>query len=343
MLMGSLFVLGAVMYGTSYAFSSYVIVEPEFLQSNLTPTIGYYAHATEPTPLSNPDGEAAPVAPTAVQESMESLENIVLLPVVGDHKNPDQNGETGLVHAIDVDELIQAQESDNLPADGDVPILPTSTPTPLPTSTPLPLITQEILENEAAVVSTPEGEEPETSLGNEKEEESPTPEPPQSDPSQPVVRLKIPRIKVERAVVEIGAHPEKGWDTDSLYATKNRPDLVGHLAGSALPGEGSNIVLAGHNYDWGIFQWNGVFYNLRRLKPGDKIFAFTQGGERHTYFVHKVKEIPFKNGNEEELFKHAKHLGPTETERLTLVTCSGANLLNWNKRVYVIAFPDAGE
>ncbi len=164
-------------------------------------------------------------------------------------------------------------------------------------------------------------------------------------PSQPVVRLKIPNISVDRAVVEIGLVPGKNggmqWDSDSLFATSSRQDLVGHLDGSALPGESSNIVMVGHNYDWGIFQWNGVFYNLKRLKPGDKIILFSQGGQRLVYRVERVKEIPFTNQNEEELFKHFKHMGPTESERLTLVTCGGANLWKWNKRVYVIAYPQS--
>jgi LPXTG-site transpeptidase (sortase) family protein len=151
---------------------------------------------------------------------------------------------------------------------------------------------------------------------------------------------------VDRVVVDIGLIPGKNggmqWDSDSLFATSSRQDLVGHLDGSALPGESSNIVLVGHNYDWGIFQWNGVFYNVKRLKPGDKIILFSQGGQRRVYRVERVKEIPFNNnGNDEELFKHFKHMGPTESERLTLVSCGGANLWKWNKRVYVIAYPQS--
>jgi len=342
MLMGSLFVLGAVMYGTSYAVSSYVIVEPEYLQSNVTPTIGYYARELLPTPFpQKPAGEhpeiALDVSPTLEVTAQESSKNIILLPVVGGQGGSSHPGEAASKPSVDVDEMIQNQESDILPSDADISLL-------LPTSTPTPVPTQSVPEQGDSGGPDPEGQElkspSETPAGAQPEEVTPTPEPVKSEPSQPVVRLKIPRLKVERAVVEIGAHPEKGWDTDSLFATKNRPDLVGHLQGSALPGEGSNIVLAGHNYDWGIFQWNGVFINLRQLQPGDKIFVFTQGGEKHTYIVQQVKEIPFKSGSEEELFKHAKHMGPTESERLTLITCSGANLLNWNKRIYVIAYPE---
>lgn len=342
MLMGSLFVLGAVMYGTSYAVSSYIIVEPEYLQSNVTPTIGYYARESQPTPFpQKPAGEhpeiALEVSPTLEATAQDSSKNIIMLPVVGGSGDSSQTGEAASEPSINVDEMIRNQESEILPSDADITLL-------LPTATPTPVPTQTAPEQVDSGGSEPEGQElespAETGAVNQSEGVTPTPQPVKSEPSQPVVRLKIPRLNVERAVVEIGSHPDKGWDTDSLFATKNRPDLVGHLAGSALPGEASNIVLAGHNYDWGIFQWNGVFINLKQLQPGDKIFVFTQGGDKHTYIVHQVKEIPFKSGSEEELFKHAKHLGPTESERLTLITCSGANLLNWNKRVYVIAYPE---
>ena len=153
MLMGSLFILVALMYSTSYAISSYAIVEPEYLQSNVTPTIGFYAQALEPTPYLNSTVEAVASSPTAVLEKKEDAQNIVLLPVVGDRRNSEQDGEAVPARAIDVDEMIQSQESDNLTADVDVPVLPTSTPTPTPT--------QEILETEAIEVPQPEGGEPE--------------------------------------------------------------------------------------------------------------------------------------------------------------------------------------
>ena len=163
-------------------------------------------------------------------------------------------------------------------------------------------------------------------------------------PPEPIARLKIPKLKVERAVVDIGMVGNKktgqDWDTDSLFATRKRKDLVGHLEGSALPGEGSNIILVGHNYDWGIYQWNGVFHDLKKLRKGNQIILYTKDGEEHVYEVETVKEIPFSSGSQKELERHLNFLMPSESERLTLVSCGGANFWLWNKRVYVIATPE---
>jgi len=330
MLLGLSFTLGAALYGTSYVLASHTASNTRYLESIIKPTLGVYEALALPT--------MGPQS-TAVLE-LEVFEVVEQIMTVQDQSSPVSTQDAGKV--VQETEATMKASSDQLagptasptasptatryvagvdPFELQPPPTETPTPTATPTETPTPTVTPTPL---PSATPAPTEELP--------------PEP--VEPSQPIVRLKIPRLSVERAVVEIGVHLEKGWDTDALFATKNRPDLIGHLQGSALPGEGSNIVLAGHNYDWGIFQWNGVFFNIKQLRAGDEILAFTQGGERHVYIVEKVKEIPFTGGNDDELFKHAKHLGPTETERLTLITCSGANLLNWNKRVYVIAYPE---
>lgn len=154
-------------------------------------------------------------------------------------------------------------------------------------------------------------------------------------PSQPVVRLLIPRLKIKRAVVDIGLTANQQWNTDRLFANQNRPDLVGHLLGSALPGESSNIVLVGHNYDYNAA---GVFVNLNKLKAGDRITLVTEDGQEHVYEVAKVKVVPY-SGTGNGLDRHLRFMGPTPSETLTLVTCGGANIGFFNKRVYVVAYP----
>jgi LPXTG-site transpeptidase (sortase) family protein len=172
---------------------------------------------------------------------------------------------------------------------------------------------------------------------------SPTPELIQPQPvyrgPDPIVRLVISRLKVKRAVVEIGVvDPRSGgmeWDTDRLFDTQNRPDLIGHLEGSANPGESGNIVLVGHNY---TYTGNGVFVNLQKLETGDKITVYTESGQELVYQVTKVKLVPY-SGDGSELERHLRFLDPTPEERLTLVTCGGANIGFFNKRVYVVAEP----
>jgi LPXTG-site transpeptidase (sortase) family protein len=164
----------------------------------------------------------------------------------------------------------------------------------------------------------------------------PPPQPVVVAPSQPIIRLSIPRLQVKCAVVDIGIINRTGnpeWDTDRLFATKNRPDLVGHLEGSALPGESGNIVLVGHNYD---YVGNGVFVNLHKVQEGDEISVTTEGGDDYVYRVIKVKQVPYP-GNSSDQERHMRFLGATPDERLTLVTCGGVNIGVFNKRVYVIA------
>lgn len=163
-------------------------------------------------------------------------------------------------------------------------------------------------------------------------------------PSNPVVYLEIPRLKVKRAVVPIGMRPERSggmsWDTDAIFATNNRPDLVGHLVGSAYPGQGGNIILVGHNYNQVDYGWEGVFVAIKTLQAGDRILIRGEDGREYFYVVQQVKQVPWRSQSAKELEKHLKFLGPVKSERLTLVTCGGANIWPFPARVYVIAIPE---
>jgi LPXTG-site transpeptidase (sortase) family protein len=346
MLLGISIVMGAALFGANYALSAFQVSNNVYLESTIMPTLGIYSWQLGPTltpfdPQSDISrrGETLLVQPLAVQPAPVAIYTPTVEPI-SPTRSPTyvhtQSVPTYTPTAVqDIPTAVGAQEM----ADGEMLIQPTLTPTSDQSAPHIAETTSEVvpISTDTAITETQIAPTITAAL-------TPTHAP--VSPSQPVVRLKIPNIKVDRAVVDIGLVPGKNggmqWDSDSLFATSNRQDLVGHLNGSALPGESSNIVLVGHNYDWGIFQWNGVFYNVKRLKPGDKIILFSHGGERRVYRVDKVKEIPFNNnGNDDELFKHFKHMGPTESERLTLVTCGGANLWKWNKRVYVIAYPQS--
>ena len=159
----------------------------------------------------------------------------------------------------------------------------------------------------------------------------------------PVVRLVIPSIGVNRTVVPMGFKKGSGkqptWNTDALFANGNRSDLVGQMITSVNPGDGSNIVLVGHNYNDGLYAWEGVFVNLQNVKPGDQITLFTESGAEFTYIVQNVKKVPWRKQSSAELEKHQKFLWPTEKEQLTLVTCGGEVLWTWSARIYVVATP----
>jgi LPXTG-site transpeptidase (sortase) family protein len=161
--------------------------------------------------------------------------------------------------------------------------------------------------------------------------ESPTPTPRPS--TGPIVRLVIPRLDIDSAVIPIG------WDTEQLFASQNRPDLVGHLKTSVNPGDGSNVVLVGHNYNNSGYNWTGVFHKLNSLETGDKIKVYTQNGGKFIYKVKKVKQLPWEEKKGVELEKHLGYIWPKPNEQLTLVTCGGDFLWTWSARVYVVALP----
>lgn len=161
--------------------------------------------------------------------------------------------------------------------------------------------------------------------------------------SGPIVRLVVPSLNIDRAVIEVGLKKTSGsqltWNTDVLFSTNNRPDLVGQASTSVNPGDGGNIILIGHNYNNGWYSPEGVFLNIHQLKQGSKIMVYTRDGGEYQYEVKLVKKVPWREQNGNELEKHHKYLWPTENEQLTLVTCGGANFGIWSARIYVVATP----
>lgn len=169
---------------------------------------------------------------------------------------------------------------------------------------------------------------------------TPTPTPTPVPSAGPVVRLVIPRLDIDRAVVPLKQQRDSSgrirYDTAALFATSSRSDLVGQVATSVNPGDGSNIVLVGHNYNRGWYAWEGVFVDLHKLKTGDKVVLFTENGDKHTYQVKRVKEIPWSSKTNAEIQKHSRYLGPSAEEKVTLMTCGGVFGV-WGARVYVVA------
>lgn len=78
---------------------------------------------------------------------------------------------------------------------------------------------------------------------------------------------------------------------------------AGHYNGSRFPGEGSNVVLAGHR--------NSVFKGLKNVSKGDTIILNTNYGK----YVYKISEIKITKGNDNSIVQ------PMSSEKLTLYTC----------------------
>jgi len=78
---------------------------------------------------------------------------------------------------------------------------------------------------------------------------------------------------------------------------------AGHFNGSRFPGEGSNIVLAGHR--------NSVFKDLKKVSKGDTIVLNATYGK----YVYKISQIKIVKGNDKSIVQ------PLGSEKLTLYTC----------------------
>jgi sortase A len=105
-----------------------------------------------------------------------------------------------------------------------------------------------------------------------------------------VGRLEIPRVGLSVIVAE-------GTDENTLERA------VGHVSGTALPGEPGNVGLVGHR--------DTYFRTLERVRPGDTI-RLTGPDGRHTYRVGDVDVVSPRQ---------VDVLDPTPTPSLTLVTC----------------------
>jgi sortase A len=105
-----------------------------------------------------------------------------------------------------------------------------------------------------------------------------------------VGRIEIPRLALSAVVFE-------GTSDDTLARG------VGHLRGSARPGMGGNLVLAGHR--------DTFFRDLRGIKAGDEVTIKAPEGE----FQYEVESTAIVYPNQTEVLK------PSGDATLTLITC----------------------
>lgn len=149
-------------------------------------------------------------------------------------------------------------------------------------------------------------------------------------------RIQIPSIDVDRKVEEVF------WTTEvvdgrEVAVWEVSKYMVGHHTGTANPGQGGNIVLAGHS-GGRAYPFNDIFY----LKPGDQIILWSQG-QQYSYSVAEnllLDEVG-PNVTMEQRMSNARYIGPFEYEVVTLVTCwplSGPD--KFNQRVVIRAVPN---
>jgi sortase A len=110
---------------------------------------------------------------------------------------------------------------------------------------------------------------------------------------EPIAKIRIPAIGVERTVVE----------SVLLSQLKRGP---GHYPETPLPGQKGNVAIAGHRTTYGQ-----PFHNVDKLEPGDQVFFETLQGD----FVYEVTEITIVDDSAVEI------LEDKGDDRVTLIAC----------------------
>jgi sortase A len=122
----------------------------------------------------------------------------------------------------------------------------------------------------------------------------------------PIARLEIPGVGLNTLVLE-------GDDARTLKLG------IGHIPGTAFPGEAGNIGIAGHR--------DTFFRCLRNIKTGDTITVRTTE-ETYNYRVETINVIDPSQ---------IAVLGPTADNRLTLVTCYPFNFVGAAPKRFIVS------
>lgn len=174
-----------------------------------------------------------------------------------------------------------------------------------PGSTPVPASRSASAPPPASTVPLPSPASLE--LSAEQEPATP-PDVPNPDPGIIPVRIEIPAIGVDAAIVPVGLLKDGQMEAPKEY------DGTGWFEPGYRPGAHGNSVIAGH-----VDHYTGpaVFYDLRRLRPGDELIVTGESGERRTFLVERLERYVADVAPLEAIF------GPADEARLNLITCAG--------------------
>jgi LPXTG-site transpeptidase (sortase) family protein len=121
-------------------------------------------------------------------------------------------------------------------------------------------------------------------------------------------RLQIPAIGLDTTVEKVGILENGQMGVPKSY------DNVGWFEPGYALGQAGNAVLAGH-----LDHYTGpaIFFNLKKLKPGDQVIVSDQEGKTLTFVVTRVENYKTEQSPIEQIF------GPAAKPHLNLITCAG--------------------
>jgi hypothetical protein len=124
----------------------------------------------------------------------------------------------------------------------------------------------------------------------------------------PPVALQIPAIGVRTTLIRLGLTRQ------GTLQVPGSPSVAGWYTGSPRPGEIGSSIIAGHIDS---YLGPGVFYRLRELHPGDRIYVRQADGRSAVFEVTAVHQYPKSH------FPAAAVYGPVPDAELRLITCGG--------------------
>ena len=144
----------------------------------------------------------------------------------------------------------------------------------------------------------------------------PAPSGPVVAPPKPIARvwvsrpvsLSIPAIGVRTPLVRLGLTAQ------GTLQVPPSTSVAGWYTGSPRPGRVGSAIIAGHIDS---VQGPGVFFRLRLLRPGDRIYVRRSGGKLAVFRVY-AEHMYAKNR-----FPTQKVYGPAPDPELRLITCGG--------------------
>jgi len=123
------------------------------------------------------------------------------------------------------------------------------------------------------------------------------------------VWVQIPAIAVDSPLTGLGLQH------DGTMQTPPAGFPAGWYTGAPTPGQLGPAIIAGH-VDWAGHP--GVFYNLRDLKPGDRVFVARTDGRAAVFRVSRVEEFA------KDAFPTGAVYGNIDHAGLRLITCGGS-------------------
>ena len=135
-------------------------------------------------------------------------------------------------------------------------------------------------------------------------------------PPRPAGRARVGR-PVYLSIPVIGVHTRLirlGLTAQGTLQVPASTSVAGWYTGSPRPGQVGSAVIAGHVDS---YLGPGVFFRLRLLRPGDRLYVRQAGGTLAVFRVYAEHSYP------KDHFPTEKVYGPAPDPELRLITCGG--------------------